>query len=128
MRYPTVGEILEAHELEVGPDAIVDIGLLESAILRPQTTIAGLDAYPDIHSKAAALLHSLIRNHPFIDGNKRTAVLSIALFYRLNGWRLFDEAGDLIPLAVDTAEGILDVETIGKRLASLARSDETPAS
>lgn len=62
------------------------IGLLESAVARPQASAFGTDAYPDLASKAAALLHSLVLNHAFIDGNKRTAVLSTLVFLDLNGY------------------------------------------
>ena len=54
-------------------DLLADFGLLESAALRPQQTVAGHDAYPTLEEKAAALMHSLIRNHPFVDGNGRTS-------------------------------------------------------
>ena len=86
MRYVTAGEVVAINEAEIGPGLLADFGLLESAVLRAQQSVFGADAYPDIHSKAAALLHSLIRNHPFIDGNKRTAVLSVLVFYELNGY------------------------------------------
>ena len=54
MRYLTAGDVLKINESEVGPDQLADFGLLESAVLRPQQTVAGQDAYPDRHSKAAA--------------------------------------------------------------------------
>jgi death-on-curing protein len=79
--YLTVSDVVRLSEAEVEAATLVDFGLLESAVLRPQQTVAGQDAYPDIHAKAAALMHSLIRNHPFVDGNKRTAVLAVAVFY-----------------------------------------------
>lgn len=126
MRYLSVSEVLEIHEAEVSDDPIVDLGLLESAVLRPQASVGGQDAYPDIHSKAAALFHSLVRNHPFTDGNKRTAVIAVAVFYRLNGWRLAPEQGELVALAVDTAEGLLDVASIAKKLAAWAHALELP--
>lgn len=85
MRYPTASEVIEINSLEVGANLLSDFGRLESAVLRPQTTAGGEDAYADIHTKAAALLHSLVRNHPFVDGNKRTGVLAVAYFFRLNG-------------------------------------------
>lgn len=85
MRYLTVEEIIEINETEVGPALLGDFGRLESAVLRPQTTVGGEDAYADIHTKAAALMHSLIRNHPFLDGNKRTGVIAIVVFYLRNG-------------------------------------------
>lgn len=121
MRYLTAGEVAAINEAESGPDLLADFGLLESAVLRPQQTIFGNDAYPDIHSKAAALLHSLIRNHPFIDGNKRTAVLAMLVFYGLNGSWIEAQQDELVALAVDVAEGILDVAAIAGRLKGWAR-------
>jgi death on curing protein len=100
-----------------GAEALADFGLLESAVLRPQTTIGGVDAYASIHEKAAALMHSLIRNHPFVDGNKRTAVVAAFTFYLLNGWEIRTQDSDVVALAVDVAEGQLDVAAIAKRLA-----------
>jgi death on curing protein len=85
-----------------------DHGLLDSALARPQATAFGQDAYPSIHQKAAALLHSLARNHALVDGNKRLSLASTIAFYGLNGMRLTltnDEAYDLI---VDIASGKLD--------------------
>jgi len=114
--YLTVGDVLALHEQEVGTNLLADFGLLESAVLRPQTSIGGEDAYPDLHTKAAALFHSLARNHAFIDGNKRIAVAATALFYLLNGYDLDAEAHDLVALAVDTAEGLLAVADIAGRL------------
>jgi death on curing protein len=67
VRYLTTGEVVAINEAEVGPNLLADFGLLESAVLRPQQTAFGADAYQDVHSKAAALLHSLVNNHPFID-------------------------------------------------------------
>lgn len=80
MRYLTASEVLLVNEQEVGPDLLADFGLLEAAVLRPQQSVFGSDAYPDMHTKAAAMMHSLIRNHAFIDGNKRTGVLATILF------------------------------------------------
>jgi death-on-curing protein len=80
MRYLTASDVVEFIEAEVGPELLADFGLLESAVLRPQTSVFGADAYPDIHTKAGALMHSLVRNHPFIDGNKRTAVLAVIVW------------------------------------------------
>lgn len=87
---------------------IRDHGLLESALARPQSSSFGRDAYPGIHEKAAALLHSLARNHALVDGNKRLALAATIAFYGMNGMRLTltnDEAYDLV---IDVASGRLD--------------------
>ena len=105
MRYLTAGEVMMINEAEIGPDLLADFGLLEAAVLRPQQSAFVSDAYPDIHTKAAAMLYSLIRNHPFIDGKKRTAVLSMIVFYNLNGYAIEGDRGELVALAIDVAEG-----------------------
>jgi death-on-curing protein len=71
-----------------GPPEVRDHGLLESALARPRATVFGSDAYPSVHLKAAALLHSVARNHALIDGNKRLALAAVIAFYGMNGWRL----------------------------------------
>jgi death-on-curing protein len=87
MRYLTVEEVLEINaEVMGGSHVLRERRLLESAVARPQASAFGADAYPDLVTKAAALLHSLVLNHPFIDGNKRTAVLATLVFLDLNGY------------------------------------------
>jgi death on curing protein len=117
--YLTLPELLHVAERTLGGEPPVrDIGLLESALARPQATAFGADAYPDLDAKAAALLHSLARNRALVDGNKRLALAGAIAFYGVNGRRLTlsnDEAYDLV-MAV--ADGTLDaVEQIAARLA-----------
>lgn len=89
MIYLTLPELLRVAERVLGPDVkIRDIGLLEAALARPRTTAFGADAYPTLDEKAAALLHSLARNHALIDGNKRLALSGLIAFYGVNGRRL----------------------------------------
>lgn len=89
MRHLTVEEVLEINaEVMGGRHVLRDRGLLESAVARPQASAFGADAYPDLVTKAAALLHSLVLNHPFVDGNKRTAVLTTLVFLDLNGYTI----------------------------------------
>jgi death-on-curing protein len=126
VEYLTTDDIVRINEAEVGPNLLLDFGLLESAVLRPQQTVFGQDAYPDIHLKAAALMHSLVRNHPFADGNKRAAVLAVIVFFGINGQALQAEQGEIVALAVDVAEGLLDVPAIAKRLANWTRPLELP--
>jgi death on curing protein len=105
----TRAEILRVAERSLGPDVQVrDHGLLESAVARPATTVFGQDAYPTLDDKAAALLHSLARNHSLVDGNKRLALAGVIASYGMNGRRLTltnDEAYDLI---ISVASGTLD--------------------
>ena len=75
-------DLLHIAERALGVPAVVrDHGLLESALGRPRATAFGVDAYPGIHEKAAALLHSLTRNHALVDGNKRLALAATIAFY-----------------------------------------------
>jgi len=105
----TLPELLHVAERTLGPDYVVrDYGLLEAALARPQATAFGKDAYPTLDAKAAALLHSLARNHALIDGNKRLALAALVAFYGLNGRRLTltnDAAYDLV---MNVASGQLD--------------------
>jgi death-on-curing protein len=107
--YLTLPELLHVAERTLGADyAVRDYGLLEAALARPKATAFGKDAYPDPDAKAAALLHSIARNHALIDGNKRLALATVIAFYGLNGRRLTltnDEAYDLV---ISIAAGQLD--------------------
>ena len=100
MIYLDLDDLLHIAERALGHSAQVrDYGLLESALARPRATAFGEDAYPDIHHKAAALLHSLATNHALIDGNKRLALAATLAFDGTNGLRLTltnDEAYTLV--------------------------------
>ena len=92
IEYLTLNEVLLLHARLIqaagGSRGQRDLGLLESAVARPQATFAGEDLYPDLWSKAAALMHSLVLNHPFVDGNKRVALTAAGIFLDLNGYRM----------------------------------------
>ena len=116
----TLPELLHVAERTLGDGyAVRDFGLLGAALARPRATAFGKDAYPDLDAKAAALLHSIARNHALIDGNKRLALAAVIAFYGLNGRRLTltnDAAYDLV---VNVASGHLDsVEAIAAILQS----------
>lgn len=118
--YLTTDNVMLLNEHFVGPDMLRDFGLLESAVMRPQASAFGDDAYPTIHEKGAALLHGLARNHPFIDANKRTAWAATSVFYQINGNLIVLEDGGVVALTVDVAEGQLDVPSIAAFLKSYA--------
>jgi death-on-curing protein len=84
--YLSVDQVIAINQSQVGASSLRDRHLLESAVERPRASAFGEDAYPDVHTKAAALMQSLARNHPFLDGNKRTALLATIVFYGLNGY------------------------------------------
>jgi len=117
--YLTIEEALSIAETVTGaPPAVRDIGLVESALARPRTTLFGEDAYPTLHEKAAALLQSLALNHGLVDGNKRLALACTAVFLAINGAPLdlddTSEAYDLV-IAVVTEE-IGEISDIAPRL------------
>jgi death on curing protein len=116
--YLTLPELLHIATRVLGTDPpIRDVGLLEAAVARPQATAFGADAYPDLDSKAAALLHSLARNHALVDGNKRLALAGVIAFYGVNGRRLTLTNDGAYDLVIDVATGDLDsVEEITTRL------------
>lgn len=92
MNYITPEQVLFIHyriiEETGGSHGIRDLALLQSALARPMATFDENDLYPDIFSKAAALMHSIIKSHPFMDGNKRTAITTASIFLLRNGYYL----------------------------------------
>ncbi len=115
--YPTLAEAIAFNQAFIGQKGVRDVGLLESALMRPSSSAFGQDAYPDLWSKAAALLHSIIRNHPFMDANKRTGVNLALAFLGRNGEDVTRANPDaLIDLAVGIANGGLEVPDIAVAL------------
>ena len=121
-RYLTVEQALRiARVASGGPVDVRDVGLLEAALHRPRASVLGQDAYPDLFSKAAALLHSLARNHALVDGNKRLAWLATYVFLAKNGIVLDPDDDAAYEFVVAVAEGDLDdVEAIAAVLFSFA--------
>jgi death-on-curing protein len=112
MRYLTTseaiyinGRLLNDARLLAGTRQVRDFALLDAAIARPAASAFGGDAYPTLEEKVAALFHSLLRNHPFTNGNKRTATVATVFMFRVNGKRVIwapDEAlGIILALAAD---------------------------
>ena len=124
-RYLTVEQALRIARAAVGgPVAVRDVGLLESAVYRPRARVLGQDAYPDLFTKAAALLHSLARNRPLVDGNKRLAWLATYVFLAKNGTVLDAEEDAAYEFVIAVADGsIEDVGEIATGLASFAAPD-----
>ena len=115
VEYLSLEDLLQLAS-DLGQLVVRDLGLLEAAAQRPQTTLYGQEAYPSIHEKAAVLLESLTRNRALIDGNKRIGWLATVVFLDLNGLVLDapdDEAYDLV-IAIST--GILDYSVVARRL------------
>jgi death on curing protein len=110
LSYEDLLEIAAGVLPEVG---VRDHGLLASAADRPRTSVFGEDAYPTFAAKAAALLHSIARNHPLVDGNKRLAWAATRTFCLLNGRDLTYESVDAAErFVLDVAAGVVDVSEI----------------
>jgi death on curing protein len=118
--YLTVPELLQVAERALGFEPkIRDIGLLEASAARPAASAFGSDAYPDLSTKAAALLHSLTRNHALVDGNEPLALAGVIAFYGVNGRRLTLTNDEAYELVMAVAEGRLDdADTIATRLGT----------
>jgi death-on-curing protein len=110
-----------ARRLLGEPPPIRDVGLLGSAAARPQMSVGGEDAYPDLWRKAAALLHSIVKNHALVDGNKRLGWLATAVFLELNGAQpLTASNDDVYDLVMSVAAGDPPLEDIARALRRLA--------
>lgn len=103
-------------DLRVGP--VKDPGLLDSAAARPASSYGGVEAYPDLDGKAAALLESLVCNHALVDGNKRLGWLAMVVFYAINGVDLDVKDGPAYDLVITVASGKTDVSRIRQTLRS----------
>ena len=123
MQFLTAEQVLFIHARLVietgGSHGVRDLGMLLSAIGRPGATFDNKDLYPDLFSKAAALMESLINNHPFVDGNKRTGVTAAGVFLLRNGFRLKASNEELATLALDVARGKSNLD----RLAAWLRDN-----
>lgn len=118
--YLTLDEVLAIHHEEVekfgGSHGVRDLDLLDSALHRPQSSFMGEDLYPTLFRKAAALMHSILLNHPFIDANKRTSVAAMAYFLHLNGYNIAAEQKELVELALKVESKLIDLEQISQWL------------
>ncbi len=123
VEYLDVEDLVDlAARLLGDPPPIRDLGLLGSAAARPQTTVLGEDAYPDIWTKAAALLHSVVKNHALVDGNKRLGWLATGIFMELNGITTTAIPNDdVYDFVMAVAIGHEDVDELAARLHHLAR-------
>jgi death on curing protein len=112
MRYPSYselifinGRILKDPAIQAGTKKVRDIDLLLASAERPRASAFGADAYPSLKEKAAALLHSIARNHPFADGNKRTATIGALFFLAINGERVAWNQQSALDRVLNLAEG-----------------------
>ena len=123
--YLDLDDLLEIVLAAVGRDAAVrDYGLLESALARPRASVFGQDAYADLHLKAAALLHSLARNHALVDGNKRLAWTACRTFLAINGQWISAPEDDRFEFVIKVATGaVTDLDKIAEQLCAWSYHD-----
>ena len=127
-RYLSYEQVLRLHHVlmleESQQSILVSPEKLEAAVLRPEASVFGEDAYPTLAEKAAALMESLAIGHPFIDGNKRIAFAAMHTFLRLNGVTVRPSEGPMYDLVLAVASGELKgVEEIAQRLRALYSPD-----
>ena len=118
-RYLTTDDLLVLLK-EIGGLQVRDLGLLDSAAHRPQATAFGEDAYPDLDTKAAVLLESIVRNHPLVDGNKRLSWVAVVVFYGLNGLALCAPEEPAYDLVIGVPEGRVTHTEAATQLAGWA--------
>lgn len=115
-----IQQVLFIHDLMVkrfgGSFGIRDLGLIESAVARPKATFGGEYLYPSLFDKAAALLQSLLKNHAFVDGNKRTALTSASIFLEKNHYKLINHHKEEVEFAIRVDNGNLTIKQISNWL------------
>lgn len=118
--YPDLEDLLEIAREAVGRDVVVgDYGLLASALARPRALVFGQDAYPDLQLKAAALLQSLARNHPLVDGNKRLAWIACRTFLAINAQWISAPEDERFDFVIGVSTGAMpDLDEIAEHLRS----------
>lgn len=118
--YLSTIHVLAIHDQMIkrfgGSHGIRDIGLIESAIGRPMSTFDGADLYINIFDKAAALLQSLLKNHAFVDGNKRTALSCAGVFLKINSYSLINDHDNEVEFAIKVDNSNLSIEEISNWL------------
>jgi death-on-curing protein len=114
--YLSVAQMLRLHEKLIatfgGATGLRDAGALEAATARPQMTFGGEDLYPDTAAKAAALMHPLVMNHPFVDGNKRVGAMAMELFLLVNSVALDAADDEIVAVTLAIARGEVEAEAL----------------
>jgi len=123
----TLAEAIEIHTDQIhrygGQSGVRDLGLLESALAQPEASFAGEWLHGDIYEMAAAYAYHLCQNHPFVDGNKRTALTTSLVFLELNGISILDPRGRLENAMIRMASGEMNKENFAKVLRKLRPPD-----
>ena len=120
INYITLEEVIAIHDSMVeeygGSHGIRDLGLIQSAIARPQSSFGREDLYPTLFDKAVALFHSLIFNHAFVDGNKRTTMTTTARFLSINGYELIVSQKEFVDFPIRVENKHLELQIIANWL------------
>jgi death on curing protein len=126
--YLSLEQVLDLHRRQLrrfgGAAGLHDRGALASAVARPQMTFGGEDLYPEIEDKAAALMHSLVMNHPFVDGNKRVGAHACLLLLMANGVEPTCSPAELTAITLATARGEANAEALSIWLRQRTRRRE----
>lgn len=116
--YLTLEEVLLLHEISIkefgGSRGVRDMGLFESAVMQPQQSFGGNDLYPSLWDKASILAYALCKNHPFVDGNKRTAALAMLTFTDINGYEISVPKGNVHDTILNIADGSVSREDLAR--------------
>lgn len=126
--YLSIEQVLYIHALQIrrfgGSAGLRDRGALEAAVARPQATFGGEDLYPELPAKAAALMHSVVTNHPFVDGNKRVGAHAALLFIRVNGMQPLITPEELTEVTMSVARGELSAQALAIWLRQRLRPED----
>ena len=120
MQYLSLEDALQ--QIAIAGFYVKDAGLLDSALARPQTSVFGEDAYPTLELKAAAMTHSVIKNHPMVDGNKRTSWFLLNAFLYINGYLLEMSTEEGLELTLGVATDQLSLEQAAEKIRSHMRA------
>jgi len=126
IRFLSLSEIILIHENQInlygGSHGIRDINLLSSAIAMPEAQFSGQYLHTDIHEMAAAYIYHITQNHPFIDGNKRTALAAGLIFMDINNYEIDDPTEELYTMMIDIASGKIKKDGISNVLKILIKN------
>ena len=120
MQYLSLEDALQ--QIAIAGFYVKDAGLLDSALARPQTSVFGEDAYPTLEVKAAAMTHSVIKNHPMVDGNKRTSWFLLNAFLYINGYLLEMSTEEGLEFTLGVATDQLSLEQAAEKIRSHIRA------
>lgn len=127
MKYISFKETLRIHTVAIkrygGSIGVRDQGLIESALARPRASYGDYEAYPDVFTKAAVLLEGLVKNHGFVDGNKRTAIAVTSVFLQKNGFYFLSNKDELVRFVLDVSTDKLDIEESAEWLKNKSRDN-----